>query len=69
MAAYLVGLVVGLAMEMHEGSGASVRVVHAVSDADIGLPRNPGMALDLGFLESMRCVNRSALERRVGTLT
>ena len=27
------------------------------------------MKLDLGFLESMRGVNRSALERRVGTLT
>jgi deoxyribose-phosphate aldolase len=34
-----------------------------------GIARNPGMALDLGFLESMRNVNRSALERRVGTLT
>ncbi len=33
------------------------------------IARNPGMALDLGFLESMRSVNRSALERRVGTLT
>src|SRR6185436_7934224 len=34
-----------------------------------GIARNPGMALDLGFLESMRNVNRSALERRVGSLT
>ena len=34
-----------------------------------GIPRNPGMALDLGFLESMRNVNRSALERRVASLT
>jgi deoxyribose-phosphate aldolase len=34
-----------------------------------GIARNPGMPLDLGFLESMRSVNRSALERRVGTLT
>ena len=33
------------------------------------IARNPGMALDLGFLESLRSVNRSALERRVGTLT
>ena len=31
--------------------------------------RNPGMPLDLGFLESVRSVNRSALERRAGTLT
>jgi deoxyribose-phosphate aldolase len=33
------------------------------------LPRNPGMPLDLGFLDSMRAVNRSALERRAATLT
>ena len=31
--------------------------------------RNPGMELDLGWLEEMRAVNRSALERRVQTLT
>jgi len=31
--------------------------------------RNPGMPLDFGFLESVRSVNRSALERRAGTLT
>ncbi|TIP37574.1 MAG: 2-deoxyribose-5-phosphate aldolase, partial [Mesorhizobium sp.] len=34
-----------------------------------GIARNPGMKLDLGFLESVRSVNRSALERRVATLT
>lgn len=34
-----------------------------------GIARNPGMALDLGFLESMRNVNRSALERRAASLT
>jgi len=34
-----------------------------------GIARNPGMALDLGFLESMRNVNRSALERRVTSMT
>ena len=34
-----------------------------------GIARNPGMALDLGFLESMRSVNRSALERRAATVT
>ncbi|NGO51491.1 deoxyribose-phosphate aldolase [Allomesorhizobium camelthorni] len=34
-----------------------------------GIARNPGMKLDLGFLESMRNVNRSALERRVASLT
>ncbi|RWD48661.1 MAG: deoxyribose-phosphate aldolase, partial [Mesorhizobium sp.] len=27
-----------------------------------GIARNPGMKLDLGFMESMRSVNRSALE-------
>jgi deoxyribose-phosphate aldolase len=36
--------------------------VHAIA-------RNPGMKLDLGFLESARNVNRSALERRVASLT
>jgi deoxyribose-phosphate aldolase len=34
-----------------------------------GIARNPGMSLDLGWLEAMRHVNRSALERRVATLT
>jgi deoxyribose-phosphate aldolase len=33
------------------------------------LKRNPGMPLDRGWLEAMRHVNRSALERRVGSLT
>ncbi len=33
------------------------------------LPRNPGTKLDLGWLEEMRAVNRSALERRAATLT
>ena len=32
-------------------------------------PRNHGMPLDLGWLETMRYVNRSALERRAATLT
>ena len=31
--------------------------------------RNPGMPLDTGWLEEMRRVNRSALERRVASLT
>ncbi|GLS30051.1 deoxyribose-phosphate aldolase [Mesorhizobium albiziae] len=34
-----------------------------------GIARNPGMELDLGWLEAMRHVNRSALERRVASLT
>jgi deoxyribose-phosphate aldolase len=33
------------------------------------LPRNPGMPLDMAWVEEMRHVNRSALERRVQTLT
>lgn len=33
------------------------------------LVRNPGMPLDTGWLEAMRHVNRSALERRVATMT
>ena len=33
-----------------------------------GIARNPGMKLDIGFLESVRNVNRSALERRAGTI-
>jgi deoxyribose-phosphate aldolase len=36
---------------------------------DHAIARNPGMRLDLGFLESVRSVNRSALERRVASLT
>jgi len=43
-------------------AAANVSVEHHID-------RNPGMKLDLGFLESVRNVNRSALERRVATLT
>ena len=42
----------------------------SVAEAGAGaLPRNPGMKLDLGWLGDMRAVNRSAVERRVATLT
>jgi deoxyribose-phosphate aldolase len=41
----------------------------AANAPDHGIARNPGMKLDLGFLESMRNVNRSALERRIATMT
>jgi len=34
-----------------------------------GIARNPGMPLDPGFLDSMRAVNRSGLERRVQSMT
>jgi deoxyribose-phosphate aldolase len=49
--------------------------IHALTAANTpapvghGVARNPGMALDFGFLESMRNVNRSALERRAASLT
>ncbi len=48
--------------------------MQTLTEAKLHLPqvthqRNPGMPLDLGFLESMRNVNRSALERRVASLT
>lgn len=52
---------------------SSIASVHALPKAVAGgldeIPRNPGMALDLGWLEDMRAVNRSALERRATTLT
>ncbi|MBX3529790.1 MAG: deoxyribose-phosphate aldolase [Rhizobiaceae bacterium] len=54
--------------------GASVHTLPAARQpaaqaAHGDLKRNPGMALDLGWVEAMRHVNRSALERRVGSLT
>src|SRR5690606_27420237 len=36
----------------------------APAESHGALKRNPGMALDLGWLQDMRHVNRSALERR-----
>jgi deoxyribose-phosphate aldolase len=42
---------------------------NTVVAAGHGIARNPGMKLDLGFLESVRNVNRSALERRVASMT
>lgn len=52
------------------GSSASLHTLPtAAAHIPQELPRNPGLALDLGWLEEMRAVNRSALERRVGTLT
>jgi deoxyribose-phosphate aldolase len=53
--------------------GASLHRLQTPASAEEAQPprlkRNPGMALDLGWLEEMRHVNRSALERRVATLT
>jgi len=59
------------ASEPFETRGASLHRLTPAQPAsgDTALPRNPGMPLDLGWLEEMRHVNRSALERRVGTLT
>ncbi|MBL8581378.1 MAG: deoxyribose-phosphate aldolase [Rhizobiaceae bacterium] len=55
------------------GRAAKVTALPSREPANVqashGIARNPGMKLDLGFLESMRSVNRSALERRAGTLT
>ena len=52
--------------------GASLHILPtalAASGKPGALVRNPGMKLDLGWLEEMRHVNRSALERRVASLT
>ena len=46
-----------------------VRAAANTAPHDGGIARNPGMTLDLGFMESMRNVNRSALERRVASMT
>ena len=50
---------------------ASATKLHALptASAPAALQRNPGTALDLGWLREMRHVNRSALERRAATLT
>lgn len=49
-------------------SALPIRLAANSALAEPGPGRNPGMKLDLGFLESMRNVNRSALERRAATL-
>ena len=46
---------------------AAARALPASPDAPV--ERNRGLPLDLAWLEEMRPVNRSALERRVATLT
>lgn len=48
---------------------ASAERARAVPAPGEAIERNPGMPLDLGWLEAMRRVNRSALERRVQTMT
>ncbi len=54
---------------VHPLPGSAYAPAHPPSGVSAeGLERNPGMPLDLGWLEAMRHVNRSALERRVGTL-
>jgi deoxyribose-phosphate aldolase len=50
-----------------EAQSASVHALPTKRNA--ALVRNPGMKLDLGLLEAMRHVNRSALERRVQSMT
>src|SRR5690606_12778070 len=49
--------------------GTFARQRPADSAATAAASRNPGMPLDIGWLEAMRHVNRSAIERRVATLT
>ncbi len=55
---------------VHPLPGSALAPVRAAPPArSSGAPeRNPGMEMDLGWLEVMRHVNRSALERRVATL-
>lgn len=52
---------------VRQADGASVHALPSAAHAEAH-PRNPGIALDLGWLEETRHVNRSALERRVATL-
>jgi len=61
--------------ETAEGRAATVTALAprqaanaTTAEASGAITRNPGMPLDLGFLEQMRYVNRSALERRAATL-
>jgi len=58
---------------LSQGSKVTALPARVAANAPVplghGVARNPGMALDLGFLESLRNVNRSALERRVASLT
>jgi deoxyribose-phosphate aldolase len=48
---------------------ATLHHLPAARMANEAIKRNPGMPLDLGWLEAMRHVNRSALERRAQTMT
>ncbi|MHB2264688.1 deoxyribose-phosphate aldolase [Aliihoeflea sp. PC F10.4] len=48
---------------------ATLHHLPTARDTNQTIRRNPGMPLDLGWLEAMRHVNRSALERRAQTLT
>lgn len=54
---------------VHPLPGALPRAASEPASHEGTLARNPGMPLDLGWLEATRHVNRSALERRVATLT
>jgi len=54
---------------VHPLPGAMARAASEQAASVGALARNPGMDLDMGWLDAMRQVNRSALERRVGTLT
>lgn len=54
---------------VHPLPGALARAPSDPAAHEEALARNPGMPLDLGWLEATRHVNRSALERRTATLT
>ena len=56
-------------LQPETGSVTSLPARASAPAAGHAIARNPGMPLDLGWLEAMRHVNRSALERRVATLT
>jgi deoxyribose-phosphate aldolase len=53
---------------VHQLTGQSPASIAPIERPD-HVERNPGMPLDSGWLEAMRHVNRSALERRVQTMT
>ena len=58
-----------ISVRAHQGTPLPARAAANTRCPQASHARNPGMKLDLGFMESIRSVNRSALERRVASLT
>lgn len=56
-------------MQASEAQALPIGRTETAATASHDLPRNPGMPLDLSWLDAMRPVNRSALERRTASLT